>query len=121
MAKSDGWRTRDVREVMDRIEMEGVDRGVRRCGIQSVEQGCVEGIWSCVQGEILQDMWESMRERNRWSGRELSIWRTAGGERIGGGIPEDTRTRTEETKMAGAEPEIPSVPKNLREIRRRSK
>ena len=32
-------------------------------------------------------------------------------------VPEDTKTRTEETKMARAEPEFPSVPRNLREIR----
>ena len=86
MAKSDGWRTRDVREMIDRIEMEGVGRGARRCGIQSVERGCVEGIGSCVRGEILRDVRESMRERDSWSGRELPIWRAAGGERIGGGI-----------------------------------
>ena len=86
MAKSDGWRTRDVREMIDRIEMEGVSRGARRCGIRSVKRGCVEGIGSCVQGEILRDMRESMRERDSWSGRELPIWRTAGGERIRGGI-----------------------------------
>ena len=73
MAKSDGWRTRDMREMIDRIKMEGVDRGARWCGIQSVEQGCVEGIWSRVRGEILRDMQESMRERDRWSGRELLI------------------------------------------------
>ena len=36
-------------------------------------------------------------------------------------VPEDTKLRTEETKMAGAELEIPSVPKNLRERRERSK
>ena len=59
-----------------------------RCGIQSVEQGCVEGIGSCVRGEILRDMRESMWERDRWSGQELLIWRTAGGKRIGGGISE---------------------------------
>ena len=86
MAKSDGWRTRDVREMMDRTEVEGVDRGARRCGVQSVEQGCVEGIWGRVRGEILRDVRESMRERDSWSGRELLIWRAAGGERIGGGI-----------------------------------
>ena len=73
MAKGDGWRTRDVREIIDRIEMERVGRGTRRCGIQSVEQGRVEGIWNRVRGEILRDMRESMRERDRWSGRELSI------------------------------------------------
>ena len=66
--------------------MEGVDRGARRCGIQSVEQGCVEGIWSRVQGEILRDMRESMRERDHWLGRGLSTWRTAGGKGISGGI-----------------------------------
>ena len=86
MAKSDGWRTRDVREMIDRIKMEGVDRGARRCGIRSVERGCVERIGSCVRGEILWDMRESIRERDSWSGRELPIWKTAGGERIGGGI-----------------------------------
>ena len=43
MAKSDGWRMRDVREMIDQIEMEGVGRGARRCGIRSVERGCVEG------------------------------------------------------------------------------
>ena len=53
---------------MNRIEMERVGRGTRRCGIQSVEQGRVEGIWNRVRGEILQDMRESMRERDRWSG-----------------------------------------------------
>ena len=63
----------DVREMMDQIEIEGVNRGARWCGIPSVEQGCVEGIGSCVRGEILRDMRESMRERDRWSGRELSI------------------------------------------------
>ena len=36
-------------------------------------------------------------------------------------VLEDTRTRTEETKTARAKPEIPSILKNLREIRRRSK
>ena len=36
-------------------------------------------------------------------------------------VPEDTRSRTEETKTAGAEPEDPSVPKNLRQRRERSK
>ena len=30
-------------------------------------------------------------------------------------MPGRTRSRQEETKMAGAEPEIPRVPKNLRE------
>ena len=65
-----------------------VNRGAQRCGIQLVKQGCVEGIGSCVRGEILRDMWESMRERDRWSGQELLIWRTAGGKRIGGGISE---------------------------------
>ena len=68
MAKSDGWRTRDVREMIDRIEMEGVSRCAQRCGIQSIERGCVEGIGSCVRGEILRDMRESMRERDSWSG-----------------------------------------------------
>ena len=87
MAKSNGWRTQDVREMIDRIEMEGVGRGARRCGIRSVERGYVEGIGSYVRGEILRDMRELMRERDSWSGRELPIWRTAGGERIGGGIP----------------------------------
>ena len=87
MAKGDGWRTRDVREIIDRIEMERVGRGARRCGIRSVERGCVEGIGSCVRGKILRDVRESMRERDSWSGRELPIWRAAGGERIGGGIP----------------------------------
>ena len=53
---------------MDRTEVEGVDRGARRCGIQSVERGCVEGIGSCVRGEILRDVRESMRERDSWSG-----------------------------------------------------
>ena len=76
-----------MREIMDRTEVEGVDRGARRCGIRLVERGCVEGIGSCVRGEILQDVRESMRERDSWLGRELPIWRAAGGERIGGGIP----------------------------------
>ena len=58
---------------MDRTEVEGVNRGARRCRIQSVEQGRVEGIWNRMRGEILRDMRESMRERDRWSGRELSI------------------------------------------------
>ena len=75
-----------MREMIDRIEMEGVGRGARRCGIRSVERGGVEGIWSRVQGEILRDMRESMRESDSWSGQELPIWRTAGGKRIGGGI-----------------------------------
>ena len=66
MAKSDGWRTWDVREMMDQIKMEGVGRGARRCGIPSVEQGCVEGVGSCVRGEILRDMRESMQERDHW-------------------------------------------------------
>ena len=48
MVKSDGWRTRDMREMMDQIEMEGVNRGAQQCGIQSVEQGRVEGIGSRV-------------------------------------------------------------------------
>ena len=48
----------------------------------------MERIGSCVRGEILRDIRESMRERDSWSGRELPIWRTAGGERIGGGIPD---------------------------------
>ena len=39
MAKSDGWRMRDVREVIDQIEMEGVDRGARRCGIHTGDKG----------------------------------------------------------------------------------
>ena len=86
MAKSDGWKTRDVREMMDQIKIEGVDRGARWCGIQSVKQGHVEGLRSCVRGEILRDMRDSMRERDRWLGRELLIWRMAGGERIGSGI-----------------------------------
>ena len=73
MAKSDGWRTRDMREMIDRIEMEGVGRGARRCGIRLVERGCVEGIWSRVRGEILRDMRELMRERDSWLGQELSI------------------------------------------------
>ena len=68
MAKSDGWRTRDVREIMDRTEVEGVNRGARRCGIPSVERGRVEGVGSCVRGKILRDMRESMRERDSWSG-----------------------------------------------------
>ena len=73
MAKGDGWRMWDVREIIDRIEMERVGRGARRCGIRSVERGCVEGIWSHVRGEILWDMRELMRERDSWLGRELSI------------------------------------------------
>ena len=36
-------------------------------------------------------------------------------------VPEETSSRAEETKTAGAEPENPSVPKNLRQIRGRSK
>ena len=68
MVKSDGWRMQDVREMIDRIKMEGVDRGVQRCGIRSVKRGCVEGIGSCVQGKILWDMQESMQERDSWSG-----------------------------------------------------
>ena len=56
---------------MDRIEMERVDRGARRCGIQSVERGCVEGIGSCVRGEILRDMRESMQERDHWGQRAI--------------------------------------------------
>ena len=48
------------------------------------------------------------------SGGQLStvLTRTRAGE---------TRSRPEETKTAGAEPEILSVPKNLRERRERSK
>ena len=51
MAKGDGWRMWDVREIIDRIEMERVGRGARRCGIRSVERGCVEGIGSCVEAK----------------------------------------------------------------------
>ena len=31
-------------------------------------------------------------------------------------VPEDMKSRTEETKMAGAKPEDLSIPKNLRQI-----